>query len=91
MKYETLSILVEALNDNEYLDKIENTDPMSLDFEVKKSGDHWTLYEKNLDIIIFKTFDENYADETCDNFNHDKDVGKDALINAIKTLYMKDI
>lgn len=90
MKYDKICLIVETLNDNEYLEKIENIDPANLEFVVKKTGDHLTLQEMTTKIIIFKTTDEAYADETCDNFNHDKDAGKDALINAIKTLYMKD-
>lgn len=88
MKYSKLLQLIETVTDQQYIEKLENMDPNLLDFYVSKDGNHWTLRERKTNIILFKSYDEDYTDETCDMLNSDKDNGKDAVINAVKTLYM---
>lgn len=87
MKHSDILREAKIINDKEYISGIENTSPDDFFYEVIKTGGYFTLKEKTTGIIIFKTFDEDYADETCDNFNLDKDAGKDALINSLNTNY----
>lgn len=88
MKYKNILKEATTINDEQFLKKISATPPQNFEYAVSLTGGHYTLKEVNTNIVIFKTTDENYADECCDQFNSDKDVGKDALLNAIKTLYM---
>lgn len=85
------NILNEAvkLKEREYSETIKNIDPTTLEFYVESNGKYFTLKEKRTGIVIFKTFDEDYADETCDSFNMDKDVGKDALVDTIEKFHKK--
>ncbi|AXH72447.1 MAG: hypothetical protein [Caudoviricetes sp.] len=87
MKHADILREAKIINDKEYITTIENTPPDHFVYEVIKSGGYWTLKEKTTGIIIFKSFDETYTDETCDVFNVDKDAGKDALLNSINTNY----
>lgn len=88
MKYKNILKEANIINDEKFLKNIEESPADSFEYEVVESGNYFTLKEKSTGIIIFKTTDEDYADQECDSFNSDPDVGKDALINAIKTLYM---
>lgn len=88
MKYKNILQEANRINDQQFLKNIENSDPNSFEFSVIETGSYFTLKEISTNIIIFKTEDEDYADKTCDELNRNKDAGKDALINAIKTLYM---
>ena len=88
MKYKNILKEANIINDQKFLKNIEDSPSNSFEYEVIQSGAFFTLKEKSTGIVIFKTEDEDYADQCCDDFNSDPDVGKDALINAIKTLYM---
>lgn len=68
---------------DDLISRVENTPPDQITYEVVKVGSTFMVIESGSNIIIFDTPSENEADSTCDHFNHDKDVGKDALIYSL--------
>lgn len=68
---------------DDLISRVENTPPDEITYEVVKVGSMYMVIENSSNIIIFDTPSETEADSTCDHFNHDKDVGKDALIYSL--------
>lgn len=56
-----------------------------LNFEVVKLQGKYAIIENSSKVIVYVTYDEDEADSICDHFNHDKDVGKDSLIQSLIT------
>lgn len=57
----------------------------SFTYEAIKLGNKFLIIETSTNVIVYETRDESEADELCDQFNHDKDMGKDALVYSLKT------
>ena len=92
MKYDIILTemkkLLENTIDGKFLGKVKKTDPNNFNYIVEFKNDVFSIMEQNIKISIYTTENEVEADELCDEFNHDKDQGKDALIHAIQE-YLK--
>lgn len=56
-----------------------------LEFETVYVSNLYTIIEKSSNVIVYQTPDEDDADHLCDEFNQDKDIGKDALVQSLIT------
>lgn len=57
----------------------------SFTYETIKLGSKFLIIENTTNVIVYETTNEEEADDLCDQFNHDKDMGKDALVYSLKT------
>ena len=58
--------------------------PEDFNYEVIFLDGKYLIVETTTNIVVYETNDEAEADEYCDHFNHDKFVGKDALVFSLK-------
>lgn len=83
--YEAESIGLTKAQMEYILHTLSNRPNEQLNFEVIVLSGLYTIIENSSKVIVIQTRDEDEADQLCDEFNHDKDTGKDALVQSLIT------
>lgn len=69
---------------------IRNKPADYFEYETISLNGKFIIVEKHTEVIVYETTNEDEADQLCDQFNQDKDVGKDALdysLNKNRKIY----